>query len=356
MRWIERGRLLSLTDRGRRSLPLVAALAAVAVGWAALEAGIVALPTAVGPRTFAGLLALAFAALACWGLVLAVVLSALGAGVGSARAVGLSLATKFVGAVAPFGQATGGPVSGLLIASGADVKYERALAAVVAVNAVTCATGLAVGAVGLGLEVGLGAGNRVPGSDPTAVAAVGVGVLAVAALPAACWRRRDRIAALVAAAVVPPWRLLAGLRPRFDAPTRAAVAGRIGGLFAAVERTAADPRRLAVAVGFAALGQGLTAACLWFALRAVGAPVSFSLLLGVLTLASVGSLVPLPGGAAGVEAALIGLLVSLAGVAVPPASAAVLLFRTATFWAPLPVCALLAVRLGDREVFRSALP
>lgn len=133
--------------------------------------------------------------------------------------MGLSLATRFVAAVAPFGQATGGPVSGLLIASATDLEYERALATVVAVNAVTCATGLALGAVG-----------------------------------------------------------------------------------------------------------------------AVGA----------------GTLVPSPGGAAGVEAALIGLLVSVAGVAVPPA-AAVLLYRTATFWAPLLLCGLLAVGFGDRALLRAAI-
>jgi hypothetical protein len=272
---VERGRLRSLADRGRRGLPLVGATGAAAVGRAALETGVVALPTAVGPRILGGLLALAFAALACWGLVLAVVLWALGTDVGPARAAGLSLATKFVGAVAPFGQATGGPVSGLLVASGVDVEYERALAAVVAVNAVTCARGLALGAVGAG-----GA--------------------------------------------------LARLHPRFESPGRAAVRERIGGPFAAVGRIAAEPRRLTVAVGSATVGQGLTAACLWIALRAVDASVAFPLLLGVLLLGSVGTLMPSPGGAAGVEAALIGLLVSLAGVAVAPASAAVLPFRTAT--------------------------
>ncbi|PSQ01415.1 hypothetical protein BRC94_04065 [Halobacteriales archaeon QS_5_70_17] len=259
-----------------------------------METGVVALPTAVGPRILGGLLALAFAALACWGLVLAVVLWALGTDVGPARAAGLSLATKFVGAVAPFGQATGGPVSGLLVASGVDVEYERALAAVVAVDAVTCARGLALGAVGAG--VGGPAGRRLPGA-PAAIAVVAGGALA-------------------------------RLHPRFESPGRAAVHERIGGPFAAVGRI----------------------------LRAVDASVAFPLLLGVLPPASVGTLVPSPGGAAGVEAALIGLLVSLAGVAVAPASAAVLPFRTATFWAPLPVRALPAACFGGRELFRAALP
>ena len=319
---VERGRLRSLADRGRRGLPLVGATGAAAVGRAALETGVVALPTAVGPRILGGLLALAFAALACWGLVLAVVLWAPGTDVGLARAAGLSLATKFVGAVAPFGQATGGPVSGLLVASGADVEYERALTAVVAVNAVTCARGL-----------GARSGRR-----------------------RSRWAGRPSALGGPAAIAVGAGGALARLHPRFEPPGRAAVHERIGGPFAAVGRIAAEPRRLAVAVGSAAVGQGLTAACLWIALRAVDASVAFPLLLGVLPPASVGTLVPSPGGAAGVEAALIGLLVSLAGVAVAPASAAVLPFRTATFWAPLPVRALPAACFGGRELFRAALP
>jgi uncharacterized membrane protein YbhN (UPF0104 family) len=209
---------------------------------------------------------------------------------------------------------------------------------------------IARGGLALGVVLSaLGVGGRSPvrATLPLAVLVVAVGIV--------CWRRRDRVAAGIAAAVVPPARSLARLHLRLDAPTRSAVAERIEGLFEAVERVAADPRRLAVAVGFAALGQELTAACLWVALTAVGAPVSFLLLSGVLPLASVGTLVPSPGGAAGVEAALIGLLISVAGVAVPSASAAVFLYRTATFWAPLPLCGLLAVGFGDRAPLQAAI-
>jgi hypothetical protein len=41
-------------------------------------------------------------------------------------------------------------------------------------------------------------------------------------------------------------------------------------------------------------------------------------------------------------------------VAVPPASAAVLLYRTATFWAPLPVGGLATLALGGRDAISAA--
>lgn len=330
--------------RGRRHLLSTAVIGGVVVTLAALVAtGHVALPDGVDHPTLAGLLVLAFAALACWGLSLHVVLVTLGAGVGPVRSVGLSLATKFVGNVAPFGQAAGAPISGLLVASATDLELERALTAVVTVNALTSMTGLAVGIVALG-GGGLG-GSPTARVAATAPIVVGLGVLAVAG-----WRRRRRVARLLAGVVTPLAGAVARVHPRADPPTRAAVAARVEGMFAAVEEVAAAPRRVALAVGFAACGQFLTAACLWVALDAVGSPAPFALVLGVLPLASVGTLVPSPGGTAGVEAALVGLLVSLAGLALPLVSAAVILYRMATFWVPLPVCGVVAAAFGGRDV------
>ena len=55
-----------------------------------------------------------------------------------------------------------------------------------------------------------------------------------------------------------------------------------------------------------------------------------------LAAATLGSAVPTPGGLGAVEAALVGGLTTT-GVPVGPALAAVLLFRTATFWLPAPI-------------------
>ncbi|MFD1511766.1 lysylphosphatidylglycerol synthase transmembrane domain-containing protein [Halomarina rubra] len=318
-----------------------------AVGGVALAAVVVAvagpfsLPPGVDARTVGLMLGLAFVALTCRGIALRGVLDILGTRVGRLRAVGLFFATTFVGCLAPFGKAAAGPVSGLLVSSATDTEYEQSLAAVVTVDAV-------VSAVGLGLALaGLGGSTR-----PDSSALLALPVLAV--LGVLAWRFRDRLVGAAGRVVAVPVRLVCRVLPSKTPPSTESVTERVERVVASVELVARSPRRLAGVVAIVALGQVAAAACLWLALDAVGSAVSFPLVLGVLPLAGVGTLVPSPGGAAGVEAALVGLLVSFAGVAVPPASAAVLLYRTATFWAPLPVGGLSTLALGGREAISAA--
>ena len=303
--------------------------------------GPVSLPSGVDARTVGLMLGLAFVALACRGIALRGVLDILGTRVGRIRAVGVFLATTFVGCLAPFGKAAAGPVSGLLVSSATDARYEQSLAAVVTVDVVVSAVGLTLALAGLG-------GTVRP--DPRVL--VVLPLLAVVVV--AAWRTRHRLVDGVGRCVAVPVRFVYRALPSKTPPSTESVTERVECVVESVEVVARSPRRLAGIVLVVALGQVAAAACLWLALDAVGSAVSFPLVLGVLPLAGVGTLVPSPGGTAGVEAALVGLLVSFAGVAVPPASAAVLLYRTATFWAPLPVGGLSALALGGRDAISTA--
>ncbi|MGY1772740.1 lysylphosphatidylglycerol synthase domain-containing protein [Blastococcus sp. SYSU D00813] len=100
---------------------------------------------------------------------------------------------------------------------------------------------------------------------------------------------------------------------------------------------ATDPRRLGTALlGILVLNAGNVLA-LDASLRAFSGSVSLPTLVGVYLVAStVGSVAPTPGGLGAVEAALVGGLTAV-GVPVATALAAVLAFRTATFWLPAPV-------------------
>ncbi|MWG35554.1 lysylphosphatidylglycerol synthase transmembrane domain-containing protein [Halomarina oriensis] len=315
----------------------VVALAAVVLA----SAGPVSLPSGVDVRTVGTMLALAFVAFACRGIALRGVLDVLGTRVGRLRAIGVFLATTFVGCLAPFGKAAAGPVSGLLVSSATDTGYEESLAAVVTVDAVVSVVGLSLALAGLGGSVR---------ADPRMLLALPV----IAVLAGGAWQVRDRLVGVAGRVVAVPVRLVCRVVPSKTPPSTAAVTDRVERVVESVELVARSPRRLASVVLFVAVGQVAAAACLWLALDAVGTAVAFPLVLGVLPLAGVGTLVPSPGGTAGVEAALIGLLVSFAGVAVPPASAAVLLYRTATFWAPLPVGGLATLALGGRDAISAA--
>lgn len=301
----------------------------------------VSLPSGVDARTVGLMLGLAFVALVCRGIALRGVLDILGTRVGAVRAVGVFLATTFVGCLAPFGKAAAGPVSGLLVSSATDARYEQSLAAVVTVDVVVSAVGLSLALAGLG-------GTVRP--DSRALVVLPLLLLGVVA----AWRTRRRLVAVVGRCVAVPVRLVYRIVPSKTPPSTESVTERVECVVESIELVARSPRRLAGIVLVVALGQVAAAACLWLALDAVGSAVSFPLVLGVLPLAGVGTLVPSPGGTAGVEAALVGLLVSFAGVAVPPASAAVLLYRTATFWAPLPVGGLSALALGGRDAIDAA--
>ncbi|WP_409328561.1 lysylphosphatidylglycerol synthase domain-containing protein [Trujillonella humicola] len=112
---------------------------------------------------------------------------------------------------------------------------------------------------------------------------------------------------------------------------------------------ATDPRRLGTALlGILVLNAGYVLA-LDASLRAFAGSVSLPTLAGVYLVAStVGSVAPTPGGLGAVEAALVGGLTAV-GVPVATALAAVLAFRTATFWLPAPVGWVAFVHLQRRR-------
>jgi uncharacterized membrane protein YbhN (UPF0104 family) len=173
------------------------------------------------------------------------------------------------------------------------------------VNVVT--TVLLLVAFGLLTGTGLSRFNVVPGADVLIALAVIGGVIAiVVAIP----QTRTKLTKVV-------WPHLRGVWPRLlDAATH--------------------PARLAVSAGANLL---LTAAYLlafYAALYAVGAhPALLPAAVVYLAGNAVGSAAPTPGGLGGVEAVLVA---GLSGIGIPAHEAipAVLVFRVATFWLPIP--------------------
>jgi glycosyltransferase 2 family protein len=104
-------------------------------------------------------------------------------------------------------------------------------------------------------------------------------------------------------------------------------------LFAVVQQ----PRKLAEGIGGALLLDGAYILCLAACIQALGGSASLaSIALVYLTGSALGSAVPTPGGLGAVEAALSAGLTA-AGLPGSTAVSAVLLFRTLTFWLPVPV-------------------
>jgi len=174
----------------------------------------------------------------------------------------------------------------------------------------------------------------------------------VATVPVAgyvAYRHRRAVAArlgtVVVAVAAPVCRLLPGVSP----PTAAGVRADVEGFFAGLARLSDDRRRIALGLVLSAAGWGLLATSLWVAVAAVGRPVPVPVALFVVPLSLLAMVLPLPGGAGGVEASIALLLVSLAGLSPVTATAGAFLHRGATWVLPVLVGGVVTAVAGTRS-------
>lgn len=117
---------------------------------------------------------------------------------------------------------------------------------------------------------------------------------------------------------------------------RARLAPALGQMVPRLMDVAQRPVKLAEGIGGALLLTGAYILCLYASIRALGGSVPLaSVAVVYLTGNAIGSVVPTPGGLGAVEAALSAGLTA-AGLPGTTAVSAVLLFRTLTFWLPVP--------------------
>jgi uncharacterized membrane protein YbhN (UPF0104 family) len=139
------------------------------------------------------------------------------------------------------------------------------------------------------------------------------------------------LAALVAAA------LIALAFPAGRRLVRSRVAPALGQVIPRLLDVAQRPAKLAEGIGGALLLTAAYILCLDASIRALGGSVALvSVAVVYLTGNAIGSVVPTPGGLGAVEAALSAGLIT-AGLPGTTAVSAVLLFRTLTFWLPVPL-------------------
>jgi uncharacterized protein (TIRG00374 family) len=273
--------------------------------------------------------------LAAWGLALRAVLGALGVSLSVSKALLVFNGAMFANNVTPFGQAGGEPVTALLISRVADTEYETGLAAIASVDTLNFVPSITIALAGVGYfvtETTLGASRRLE----LALVAVVVLAVGVPTLVYLGWRHRYRLERRVVGVLTPVARRMASHLPRVPEPTVGGVERRIDGFVRAIERVAATPRRLAVALGLSSVGWFCQMLGLWLAFHAIGTPIPLSVALFVVPIGAIAGVTPLPGGAGGIESVLVVLLVAapLAGVTEPVALAAVVVFRGLVYWTP----------------------
>lgn len=189
------------------------------------------------------------------------------------------------------------------------------------------------------LWVALAAVALVPGGAPagTGVGAALLGIVDLAAVAVVVLRPGGRVARRV--------RRLVALVPGVDADR---LHRDVREMVRLLRRLVRDPRRAAVAVGFAAVNWALDGLALLVFVALLAGPVDALAVLVGFGLASALAVLPItPGGVGIVEGVLVPLLVA-AGVPAAPALVAVLAWRVVGYWLPIPAAALawLSLRVG----------
>ena len=335
---------------GDRRVVLVGALGAVVVLAALFSlvgpAAVVETLSAADPRLVAVVVGFALCWLTAWGLMLRAVLASLSVEVPTHTAVVVYVGAVFANNVTPFGQAGGEPVAALLISKVSDCRYETGLAGIASVDVLNVVPSLSLVLVGVGYYATTAAvGDRLVTAVTSAVVVIGT-VVAVLVL---AWRRRETLVKRLPAVIAPIAGRLA--RGRSDADTlEAGITERLERFFADVERVGTDRRQLSVVVGLSLLGWLAQAVALTAAFAAVGHPIAPHVVVFAIPLANLAGATPLPGGLGGIEAAYVGLLVPTTGVAAATVTAAVLVFRGATYWMPVVLGGIVTATFGVSAV------
>ncbi|WP_049969106.1 lysylphosphatidylglycerol synthase transmembrane domain-containing protein [Haladaptatus cibarius] len=271
--------------------------------------------------------------LAAWGKAWQIVLAVLDIKVEFKRLVVTYFAATFANYVTPLGQAGGEPFIAYILSRDTEASYEDSLASVVTADLLNLLPFFNFAALGLSyllLQASL--------PDNAKTLAQGLVVLAfgVPALAYAGWRFRERVQDLVL-------RLARPFASRTNRITVDGIRTRIERFYASLERIADEPRELLFALVFSYTGWVFFALPLYFAGRSLGLPLGLLLVLFIVPASTLAGLTPTPGGLAGVEAALVVLIVGLAPITTGSAVAATLIYRFASYWFVLVIGGLAAL-------------
>lgn len=325
---------------------VLVALFAVRFDWHAV---LVELAAADGSMLLVGF-AGSLAALGCWSEVHRRLLESAGAEVGVRLAVVVYAAGTFARLVLPVGNAGAVAVLSYAFDRRTDLEAERTVAAVTLGELASIAASLGLAAVGIAVFA-VGAPT-----EPVArrlVAGVGIGLVGVGAVCVAAWVNRRRLAGLArdGAAAAGAAIERACRRAGYGLPT-GLVERRLRGFGRALSAASTDRRTLAIAFGLALAGWAGLAAGLWACALALGVDVPLAVALFVVPVAGFATVLPVPGGLGGYEAALAGGLYALAGLDPASAVAVSLLFRLPSYWFPMLLggVAATALSLGRTEL------
>lgn len=260
--------------------------------------------------------------LVVWSKSLDVILSLLNVDIPFRSLVVTYYAAMFADYATPFGKVGGGPFIAYVLSTDERASYEESLAGFVSADLLNLVPFFAFAGVGF---VALVVGGQLPPAADALVTGLAAIAFVVPAMVYLSYRRRNTVGRVVVALARP-------VASRTDRVDTESVRQRVDTFYERIDVLRGHPRMLSYTLVFAFVGWLFFAVPLWLAGQSLGVAIDPLLVLFVVPASTLAGFTPTPGGLGGVEAAIVALLVALAGLNPGVAAAVALLYRVASYW------------------------
>lgn len=240
----------------------------------------------------------------------------------------------FANNVTPFAHLGGEPIAAGFISKIVGEDYEKCLGAISAVSVIHFIPSVLFFVIGSFYIVFIGSG--VPESLDALMVSFLVLMGFIVTLGIAVGKFRESLEDKIARTLSLLATLLSKV-PRFPDYETGEIKEKVSGYFSNFLSVATNPRVVFFSALASTTGVFFKVISLWLALLAVGVEIPFILILVTVPVAGLASVLPLPGGAGGIEAVMIAILVSLTQFGSPEVTAGVVIMRSTIYWTPVVI-------------------
>jgi uncharacterized protein (TIRG00374 family) len=238
----------------------------------------------------------------------------------------------FANNVTPFAHLGGEPIAAGFISNIVDEDYEKCLGAISAVSVVHFIPSVFFFVLGSLYIVTIGSG--VPDSLDGIMLLFLLLTISIITVGVVLGKYRSFVEENISSVLIFVLKVLA-LIPRVPEYQTEDVREKVNAYFSNFIEVATSPRVVLLSTIASTLGVFFQVTALWAGLVAVGVQIPFILVLITVPVAGLASALPLPGGAGGIEAVMITILVSLTEFDASGVATGVILMRGAIYWTPV---------------------
>lgn len=238
----------------------------------------------------------------------------------------------FANNVTPFAHLGGEPLAAGFVTKVVDKNYEKCLGALSSVSVVHFVPSViffTLGSVYFGIT-----GAELPNGLRWMVGAFLLLTVVIVSLAISVYAFRSKTQNIIIELLTVCFSV-GGKIPKVPQYGRDKIEKLVDGYLSTFSDVADDKKTVALSVILSTTGVMFQALGLWFALDAVGLDISIFVPIIAFPIAGLASALPLPGGAGGIDAVLIAMVVAFSSAIVVDVSAAVVIIRTFIYWIPV---------------------